>query len=77
MYILLSNYNRPFAVIENITDEKITLAILEEYNYSEVSIIEKIKLPDWGETSTVDFTALDQDNFDYKGSVSIMKTVKY
>ena len=76
MYILLNEYNEPFAIVENSTNMRIEKAIAEEYSYEEVGLIGDIKLPDWGETSIIEFNAIDNGE-EYINDVQIMKLVKY
>lgn len=77
MYILINDNDRPFAIVENNTNMRIEKAIAEEYSYEEVGLIREIKLPDWGETKTIDFVATAIDGFEYHDSVDIMKLVNY
>lgn len=77
MYILINEYNKPFAIVENNTNMRIEKAIAEEYSYEEIGLIGEVRLPDWGETNTIDFVATDDDGFEYHESIEIMKLVKY
>lgn len=76
MYILINENKRPFAIVENNTNMRIEKAIAEEYSYEEVGLIGEIKLPDWGETTTIEFNAIDNGE-EYINDVKIMKLVKY
>ncbi len=77
MYVLINDSNRPFAIVKDNTNMRIEKAIAEEYLYNEVGLIGEMILPDWGETRTIDFTATDDDGFEYQESVEIMKLVNY
>lgn len=55
---------------------RIEKAIAEEYSYEEVGLIGEIKLPDWDETATIEFNAVD-DGEEYVNNIKIMKLVNY
>lgn len=77
MYILIDeDYNRPFAIVKDNTNMRIEKAIAEEYSYEEVGLVGEIKLPDWGEKSTIEFNAVDNGE-EYINDVVIMKLVNY
>lgn len=79
MYVL-SNLGEPFAIVEN-NDATMPIekAIAEEFSLTEVGLMlaENFRLPDWGESSYIDYTGTDEDDFEVTGNVLITKLVKY
>lgn len=76
MYII-SEYEKPFAIVENNTNMRIEKAIAEEYLYESVSLIGDIVLPDWGETKVIEFIAEDENGEEVTNELTLMKLVKY
>lgn len=75
MYILkLESETRPFAVCEN--KGTFTKAIEEETLLTNVNIV-KLNLPDWGETTSLEIKAIDEENQTTCFNVEVLKTVKY
>ena len=77
MYILINDNNNPFAIVKDNTNMRIEKATSEEYNYHKVSFTGEIILPDFGETKTLNFTATDENGFEYHESIKVTKPVSY
>ncbi len=79
MYVL-SNYNKPFAVIteQGDTKQKIKQAINEEFLYDVTKLDPSFTLPDWGEEKVLEFVLKSQDDDEkIEDNISVIKLATY
>ncbi len=76
MFVLIE-YKKPFAIITDNSIEKIETAIKEEYSLKSVTLPEPFNYPDWGNTTEVSYTGIDDNDEVYDGEFEITKIVNY